>query len=103
MPYWVKESSPTWRHAFGADHDHRTGPCDLDRHDPQHWQSTRCHINSRNIGRNIHCGCWMCTGNSGRRLARKQERVAWRSLRQMILADVGRADVDVPPIHGSAW
>lgn len=102
-PYRVKQDDPWWRHAFVEQHDHSTGPCDLDHHDPDRWQESRCHISWRNIGRNIHCGCWMCTGQTGRRLARSQERVAWRSLRQSIIAGVDRTDVDVPPLHGSAW
>ncbi len=48
------------------------------------------------------CGCKMCTGQPGRKLARKQERVQWRSVRQELLAG-GRDGYDVPAIRGNAW
>lgn len=53
--------------------------------------------------RNLGCGCRMCTGHHGRKLARSQERVAWRSIRAQLLAAVDRADADVPPLKGRAW
>jgi hypothetical protein len=53
--------------------------------------------------RNIGCGCKMCTGQVGRKLAHRQERVAWRATARRLLAEVDREDVDVPPLRGSAW
>lgn len=53
--------------------------------------------------RNIGCGCRMCTGYYGRKLARSRERVAWRSRRQVILAAVDRDEVDVPPLARPTW
>jgi hypothetical protein len=49
------------------------------------------------------CGCPMCTGRYARRLARKQERVIWRSIRQELIKLQDHEDVDVGPISGSAW
>lgn len=53
--------------------------------------------------RNLGCGCRLCTDHHGRRLKRRQERVAWRRLRAVLLATPDREDVDVPPLRGSAW
>jgi hypothetical protein len=102
VPAWVKERSPLWRDAFYEEHDHSTGPCDIGNHDPGNWRASRCHINYRNIGRNHFCGCHMCTGHDGRKTARRQERAAWRGIRQAVLS--GELDgIDVPAIRGSAW
>ena len=49
------------------------------------------------------CGCFMCTGRQARRRQRKQERVAWRSIRQELVKLQDYEDVDVGPISGSAW
>jgi len=108
-PAWVKERDPGWWYAFHEHHDHTGGACDLaeflnQSHDGSYrWAPGRCRIDWHSIGRNHFCGCRMCTDHDGRRLARKQERVAWRSHRARILADVDRSDVDVPPLHGGAW
>jgi len=50
--------------------------------------------------RNLSCGCRLCTGHYGRRQARRQERVQWRTVRQAILAD---HELDVPQIRRKAW
>jgi hypothetical protein len=52
--------------------------------------------------RNIGCGCGLCTGQPGRKLARKQERVTWRRVRQQALNLADRSDVDVSRLRGSA-
>lgn len=44
--------------------------------------------------RNFACGCWMCTGQPGRRLKRRQERGRWRSVRQRMLAERAWEDAD---------
>jgi hypothetical protein len=49
------------------------------------------------------CGCPMCTERYTRRLAHKQERVAWRKVRQDLVKLQDHEDVDVGPIRGSAW
>lgn len=57
--------------------------------------------------RNIGCGCAMCTGRHGRRLARRQERTAWRATARSLTAAARageRDDLDVPPPgRGGAW
>jgi hypothetical protein len=50
--------------------------------------------------RNLCCGCQLCTGQPGRKRARRRERVHWRSERQGALADLGR---EPRPIRGRAW
>lgn len=57
--------------------------------------------------RNIGCGCKLCTGQRGRKLARRQQRAAWRASARRLLAESrsGRwSDLDVPPpARGRAW
>jgi hypothetical protein len=50
--------------------------------------------------RNLGCGCHLCTGQQVRKLARRQERVQWRTERQRALAD---PDADLRPIRRKAW
>lgn len=121
-PPWVKDRDPYRRREFRPEHDHwysetyydrdgrrwvatkrLTVPCDLDvfmTSKGSVW--TRCRMVYAG-SRNIYCGCRMCTGHDGRRLARKQERVAWRRYRANVLAITDRSDVDIPPLRGSAW
>jgi hypothetical protein len=56
-------------------------------------------------GRNIYCGCSMCTGRIGRRYSRRQARARWRGVRQRLLAASpdDRGDVDAHIPDGSAW
>jgi hypothetical protein len=77
-PAWVKERDPGWAHAFHEQHDHRHGRCDLDRHDTRNWRCSHCHIQSRWTGRNIHCGCPLCTGHHWNRAERRRDRHQWR-------------------------
>lgn len=88
-PAWVKERDPGWRHAFVEVHDHRAGRCDIDQHDPSDWQASSCHITLRWTGRNIHCGCRLCTGHHWRKLDNRRQRVAWRGERARLLAAGG--------------
>ena len=53
--------------------------------------------------RNIGCGCKLCTGQLGRKTARRRERSAWRNAARRILADPRRVDIDVPPLRCNAW
>lgn len=117
-PAWVKEHDPAWRREMVADHNHtvsehwdpqlrrhlvrRLVPCDLPKF-LAGANGTRCRMRYAG-GRNVYCGCNLCTGQAGRRLARRQERVRWRSKRQELLA-AGREDldvVDVPRFRGTA-
>lgn len=90
MPYWVKQTDPGWRHAFTEDHDHGRGACDLEHQNPHDWQATRCHIGDRYTGRNIHCGCRMCTGQFERKQDSRRARTKWRAARQALLAATHR-------------
>lgn len=75
-------------------------PCDLAEFlTANGWVTTHCRL--RHVGhRNIGCGCDLCTGQHGRKLARRQERVQWRAARARLLAD---PDTDVGTIRGKAW
>ncbi|HEY6019328.1 MAG TPA: hypothetical protein VIY48_05315 [Candidatus Paceibacterota bacterium] len=68
-PYWVKKNDPAWRDFFIERHDHTRGECTL------HLDSFRgCYLGDSYRGKNIHCGCGMCTGQITRRLDRRSER-----------------------------
>lgn len=114
-PGWVQERDPHNRRHFVADHNHtiheawdpqqrrwlvrRAVDCDLHAFlAAKGWAPTRCRM--RYIGgRNIYCGCDMCTGRHWQRLARRRERHQWRRTAREILATVDRTDIDVPPIR----
>jgi len=118
-PWWVITRDPAWRGEMHESHDHLHRKATYDRgagrwtvHEA--WllpcdfadylagrDDTRCRYQ---VGSGRHwCGCRMCTDHHGRRLKRRQERVAWRRLRAVLLATPDREDVDVPPLRGSAW
>jgi hypothetical protein len=79
QPYHAKVTSPEWKHAFREVHDHRSGTCDLSEFDPRApWGSTRCHVYWVWIGRNIHCGCRMCTGAYWNKSHRRKRRYSWK-------------------------
>jgi hypothetical protein len=107
-PAWVQLRDPTIRHWFKDVHNHEQGICDL-----QHWLDTTtggwwyhkhfyCYRQPWMQAPRL-CGCEMCAGQRWRRLQRKQERVAWRRVRQQLVKLKDWEDVDVPPLHGSAW
>jgi hypothetical protein len=102
-PAWVQERDPELRHLFVEYHDHRAGRCDLDVYlSTPGWVRTTCSV--RYVGgRNIYCGCHLCTGQPGRRLAHRQERTRWRADRQRLLAARAedRDGLDVAPFP--AW
>ncbi len=102
-PYHVKVFAPMWRSHFREAHRHDEGPCDLDQFDPRApWSATRCHIDLALLGRNIHCGCRMCTGQFSRRLSRRRERTVLRAQLRAVVKTPG-GDVDVPALRVSAW
>jgi hypothetical protein len=75
VPHWVKEKDPLWRRHFVEVHNHENGTCDLHlRLEARGWIRTRCYINIHWQGRQIHCGCKMCTNQIGRRLGNRRER-----------------------------
>ncbi len=94
-PHWVKVRHPQWRAYFREAHRHDTGPCDLDRFDPRAmWSATSCHIDLAPGGRNICCGCRMCTGQLWRKVCHRRIRTVARSrLREAVKT---RSDVDIP-------
>ena len=82
-PAWVKERDPRWRNHFQTVHDHDDGICDLAAylaHDGYRVRGRMCHVALCWRGRQIHCGCAMCTGawtrRWGRRRSRQQARLA---------------------------
>ncbi len=106
LPYWVKTRAPAWRHFYREDHRHDEGPCDLDRFDPRApWSATRCHIEWIWAGRNIHCGCRMCTGRDSRAASRRAARAAARRFTREAVktAQVGRDALDPPAGRHERW
>lgn len=116
MPPHVKERHPEFRRHFVAEHDHwieedrdlerhcwlvrRSAPCDLDVYLASEGRiNTRCRLAYRG-GRNIYCGCALCTGAPFMRLTRRRERHQWKAIRQRLLAG---EEIDVPLIRVSAW
>jgi hypothetical protein len=81
-PGWAKGRDPAWRNHFVGVHDHRYGPCDLAVFlTARGWVQTRC--STRYVGgRNIYCGCNMCTGGSWRRADRRRARHTWSRARR---------------------
>lgn len=56
--------------------------------------------------KNFACGCKMCTGQLGRKKARRQERTWWKNTRADLQAAAAARQVDaldVAPFHSSAW
>ncbi len=74
-PNWVKQKDPLWRDHFQEIHDHSDGVCNLNEYLNQMiWSQAKCYITFRWQGRQIHCGCGMCTDRDGRRLKRRWDR-----------------------------
>ncbi|MFG3301521.1 hypothetical protein [Micromonospora chersina] len=104
-PERVQQLDPHLRYWFTDIHRHGSGPCDLDKFlaSPA-WNRTRCYRQPSAQAPNL-CGCQLCTFQSHRKLAHRQERVAWRSIRRQLLAEHrgNERDLDVPRIRGKAW
>jgi hypothetical protein len=90
-PNWVKERDPAWRNVFKEYHDHRTGPCDIEKFRASKgsfwWRPrlfTRCSTTFTSCGRNIFCGCGMCTNQTGRRTQIKSSRVMWNKAKRLV-------------------
>lgn len=104
-PEWVQQRDPLVRHWFADFHECHAAPCDLDEFlAAPRWIRTRCYRQVWTQAPNL-CGCQLCTGQAHRKLARRQERLRWRSIRQELLAEhrSGHRDLDVPPIRRKAW
>jgi hypothetical protein len=105
-PWRIQLIDPDDPSTIVEDHDHRHGTCDLadliTNLKAGTWKRTNCRL--RYIGsRNLGCGCSLCTGQAGRRLANRQVRVAWRTHRANALALIDRDGLDIPPLRGNAW
>ncbi len=105
-PYWVKVRTPGAQ--LREHHDHRAGTCTLEQFlaDPDaRWRG--CTAELVYTGRNEHCGCNLCTGQTGRKYTRRQERTALRSARRRAEQEAAagaRADVAIDPGRvSSAW
>lgn len=86
-PYWVRQRDPAWHECFVEEHDHSKGPCDLEIFlaAGNSYVRTRCYIEMRWTGRNLYCGCRMCTGHHERHHENKQARMKWHTERQELL------------------
>jgi hypothetical protein len=71
IPFRVKKLHAEWRHHFVESHDHRHRPCNFDVANNE-WKD--CGLTEVWRGRNINCGCAMCTGQIYRKLARRADR-----------------------------
>ncbi|MEH0934096.1 hypothetical protein [Micromonospora psammae] len=104
-PERVQQRDPLVRHWFTDVHEHGRGPCDLDEFlAADRWIRTRCYRQASAHAPNL-CGCQLCTFQLYRKLAHRQERIAWRTIRRQLLAEHrgGHHDLDVPPIRSKAW
>lgn len=95
QPYWIKQRQERWRNFFYEYHNHINGECDLDSSPSRGWYPGNCHLADSSRGRNIHCGCWMCSGSPFRRIQRRMERHQWRRQQKELLSDVDRNEFDV--------
>src|SRR5258707_311042 len=78
-PYWVKLRDQAWRSNFTESHDHSTGVCDLEQFlASREWIRTNCRVDLALVDGNVHCGCRLCTGQAGRKQARRRERAELR-------------------------
>lgn len=87
-PYWVLLNDPYCRSWWTDDHDHSTGPCDLDiflanRNLP--WQRSKCHRQAWGGNAPHLCGCPLCTGKYFHKWSFRKERTGWRTQRQQLL------------------
>lgn len=71
VPYRVKRLQPEWRVFFVEYHDHTIHPCNFSA---ENEVSTDCHLGAANRGKNIYCGCSMCTGQVWRKQSRRADR-----------------------------
>lgn len=104
-PVWVIELDPFCRNWVKDFHDHEAGFCDLEQYLlTRNWAATKCHRQIWTGAPNL-CGCQLCTCQFGRKYNRRQERAAWRGIRQQLLKTAAEdyEDVDVPPIDGGKW
>jgi hypothetical protein len=64
-------------------HDHSDGPCELPPEPPSGSSgvdhSTRCFWDFHYEGRNVFCGCAMCTDQDARRQERRRQRHEFKS------------------------
>lgn len=99
-PYWVKLRDPLWRDHFKEFHDHDHGVCTLDQFlsNRSGWIRDLCYVGQVWRGRQIHCGCPMCTDRDGRRMRRRRER---REVRQALL--LGHWDNLDVELRQDAW
>jgi len=96
IPYWVKKLQPEWRAYFVEHHDHRNHECNFDPKN-NNWK-TDCLLGDRSRGKNIHCGCHMCTGHDQRRQDRRGQRHhAKRALKS------GQWEDGIPVYTGARW
>lgn len=75
-PMWVKLNHPDRVDIIVyAEHDHSKGECDLPDSPTDNWggvHNNRCWWNSETKGKNIFCGCDLCTGKTSRKIANKE-------------------------------
>lgn len=100
-PYWVKTRSPAWREFFAEDHDHTTGDCDLAIYLAGRVTGSQTYCTMEFIACDgwVRCGCRLCTGQAGRKRARRRERTELRAqIRTVLKTPHGDVDtVDVAP------
>lgn len=98
-PAWVKQRDPLWRSHYVESHNHawysvghekvtseggyptwrtiweKVERCDLDDYlAATGWIRTACQIRLRSFGRNIDCGCHLCTDHFWHRLSNRASR-----------------------------
>lgn len=86
-PYWAKKLQWEWRGYFVESHEHTKHSCNFS---PKNESSLDCYLEMRSKGRNIHCGCKLCTNQDGRRQAIRSDRYKAKRL-----LSAGRWDDDM--------
>lgn len=87
-PWRAKIVDPAWRHLFREHHDHSRGPCTLAAWLATHPEQRRhrgCYLHEVSIGRNVNCGCRLCTMHDYRKVGNGKDRARWRADRQRLL------------------
>jgi hypothetical protein len=105
-PYKVKMRQPRWRDYFTEHHNHTAGPCDMAEFlVADVWIRPRCYMNPSWRGRQIFCGCDMCSGYiKGRRRLHQATRTRWRADARTILKTAAHdRDTPAPPRGRSSW
>ena len=87
-PIWTKMNHPERVGMIvHEEHNHEKGECDLPEFPERNAHNTRCWWNYDTQGKNVFCGCDLCTGRSYRKIAKKASRRASNERRRNFKSD----------------